>query len=165
MNSILARVAWCAAICTATPIPLLAKPVLHPEGSVMVDRGNGFERVTDTVQIQPGDFVVVNEGSAKVTCDSGWTGRLEAGRMYRIERTICEDVGQQGDLSHGGNSGAEAGTNAASQAAGTVGGGAVGSAGGISTVALVVGGVAIAVGVGGALIAGSSKSKSGSASP
>lgn len=165
MNSISARVAWCAAICAAAPIPVLAKPVLHPEGSVMVDRGNGFERVTDTVQIQPGDVVVVNEGSARVTCNSGWTGRLEAGRMYRIERTICEEVGQLGDPSQGGNIGAEAGTNASSQAGGMVGGGAVGSAGGISTVALVVGGVAIAVGVGGALVAGSSKSKTGGASP
>lgn len=131
----------------------------------MVNRGNGLERVTSTVQIQTGDIVVVNEGSARVTCDSGWTGRLEAGRIYRVEPTICEEAGQNGDPSHGGSSGVEAGTNAGSQAGGTIGGGAVGGGGGISTVAIVVGGMAIAVGVGGALVAGGSKGKKGSASP
>ena len=44
---------------------------MSPDGVVLVNRGNGFERVTDAVTLNPGDLVLVNQGGASVGPNAG----------------------------------------------------------------------------------------------
>lgn len=130
------RLGACVAALGTLPSGAIASPTLTTHGVVLIDRGNGFERVPETTTVRPGDTVMVNEGSAQLACENGWSGNLEAGRVYRIEATICEAPSQHA---------AEPGIGQTT----TLG------TGGVSTIAMIGIGAALAVGVGVGLLSDS----------
>lgn len=91
---------------------------IAPKGVVLVNTGNGFVRINGPTEVKPGDMVMVNEGNAQVSYNSGSVANLQPGQVYTIgnEAAVGAEVGAAG---------------------------AAGGIGGLSTTALVVGGLAI----------------------
>lgn len=134
--------------------------IVAPNGVVLVNRGNGFERVNGTVQLGNGDRVLVNEGSATAICQNGTPTDMSPGSVYTIGSTVCgtaveqqaangtqdsvnaadaanngqDPVGGQGGnqgSSGSGSSGASGGANSVANGSGTAGtGGGTGGGGG-----------------------------------
>jgi|CXWL01.1.fsa_nt_gi hypothetical protein len=114
---------------------------LTPNGIVLLNRGNGFERVNSPTDCHPTDRVLVSDGSAQIAYRNGSLVGLHPGQLYTVGDPDRDDAG------------ALVNPHGAHGAYGAAGGGAVGAAGasagigGISTTALVVGGIAAAAGV------------------
>ena len=115
-----------------------AAATVTPHGSVLINRGNGFERVSNPSDCGPGDMIMINEGHAKITYADGRGGDLQSGQVY-----TCGNEGQILPDS--------------STTAGPGQGGPGGGSGGLSTTALVIGGVVIAAGVVGIIASKSGK--------
>lgn len=58
--------------------------ILTSNGVVMVNRGNGFELVQGATEVNPGDTVLVNEGSAQMVYPDGTTAALEPGQLHTV---------------------------------------------------------------------------------
>ncbi len=110
---------------------------LTPNGTVMINQGNGYQSVTGPTQVGPGDMIMVNSGTAQVTTANGTVLSLEPGQVYTI-----------GSLAGAGTGTAVAGTGA-----------------GLSTTTLIVGGVVVAGGAAAAIAASSKGSSKKSSSP
>ena len=61
---------------------------INPQGVVLVNSGNGFVQINGPTQIKPGDMVMVNEGSAQVSYESGSVANLQPGQVYTIGNEI-----------------------------------------------------------------------------
>lgn len=83
-----------ATICAASSA---SAAIVAPNGVVLINRGNGFERATSTVQLATGDMVMVSEGSAIAVCGNGTSADMSPGSVYTIGSTACSDApaGQQ----------------------------------------------------------------------
>lgn len=121
---------FCGAAHAATLTPIA--------GDVLLNQGAGYKPVAGPVEVKAGDSILVNpDGSAQLTYDACATYEIKPGDVvYVAER------------------------DAINCAAGADGAGGLGAAGGLGVNGLVVGGLAVAVGVG--VVAGVS---SGSDSP
>ena len=121
---------------------------LTPNGIVLLNRGNGFERVNSPTDCHPTDRVLVSDGSAQIAYRNGSLVGLHPGQLYTVGDPDRDDAGALVNP-HG----AHGAYGAAGASGGAAGGGAAGAAGasagigGISTTALVVGGIAVAAGV------------------
>lgn len=121
--------------------------VLTANGVVMVNRGNGFQVVQGATEVNPGDSVLVNEGSAQLTYPDGTTASLEPGQLHSVAE--APPAGTPG-------------TPPAEVVTST--GGA--TTGGLTTTTMIVGGVAIVGGIGLAVSASKpSEKKSSPSSP
>lgn len=118
-----------------------------PNSVVMINRGNGFESVNGPTSVNPGDTVMVNEGSANMSYPDGTSNAIESGQVHTV-----------GNTAPAGAPGAQPGVTGAE---GGVAGGGTGTIGGISTTTLAIGGV-VAGGVAGAVVYANSQAKSSS---
>ena len=154
-SAVFAAMAWGAMAASAADTTTIS-----PNGVVLINRGNGFERVHEATQLHPGDMVMVNEGSAQLACADGSAGALQPGQVYTVGSSNCGNLPT--DAGPPGDPGAEALVETGAEAGGLAG---VAGIGGMSTTTLVVGGVAIAAGVGVAASAAANKKKKNQASP
>jgi hypothetical protein len=111
---------------------------LTPNGTVLINKGNGFVQVTGPIEVVPGDMVMVNEGTAQMTFPDGSVASMQPGQVYTV----------------GSAGGAGAGAGVAA--------GAGAGAGGLSATTLIVGGVVVAGGAAAAIAASNSGKKSSS---
>lgn len=112
------------------------------QGEVLVNAGQGLKPVTGAANLKAGDIVIAQKGSAKLIYPDGCTINIDPGASATIsEKSPCA---------------AQASTQTGQVAAAA-------PAAGLSTTALVVGGVAIAGGL--ALAASQKNDKKKSASP
>ena len=142
---------------------------MSPDGVVLVNRGNGFERVTDAVTLNPGDLVLVNQGGASVGCGDGSSGALSPGRVYTVSSSMCSNLNNPANQAAmtpepppGVDPGAAPDGPVGPDGAPT--GAEGGAPGGMSTTTMMIGAgaVAVSVGIG---VAASQLGKKKSASP
>ena len=60
---------------------------LTSNGTVLVNKGQGFKPVTGTQQVQLGDNVMVQNGSAQITFNDGSVMQLPEGGTYAVPAT------------------------------------------------------------------------------
>lgn len=141
---------------TASTIAAIAEAgTLTPTGNVMLNRGRGFEVVSQTTACDPTDQVLVNQGTAHIVYTDGSRADLAPGRLYVVGRSRRERDDRGAIVLNGG----PGGHGSIGSAASAGGGAAAGGIGGVSTTGLVVGGLVAAGGIG-LLVAGSSKPSS-----
>jgi hypothetical protein len=127
---------FCAAL-LILPATALAATLQSINGEVLVDSGGGFNVVSGPVTLNPGDTVIANPGSsAQIVYDNGCTVPVQPGAVVAVHaQPPCSTEAE------GGSSG-----------------------GGISSTALLVGGAAVGLGVGAAVLL-SADDDEGPASP
>ena len=80
--------------------PAFAATLGSVQGVVMVNRGNGYQTVQGTVQLNPGDVVVVNPGgSAQLSYADGCSVQVQVGAVVTVgEQSPCatQTTGPQG---------------------------------------------------------------------
>ncbi|MGO9547579.1 MAG: hypothetical protein ACLPPF_22655 [Rhodomicrobium sp.] len=54
------------------------------QGTVLINRGGGFQPVTGDVKVLPGDRIDAREGSAFITYDNGCTARVGPGVVATV---------------------------------------------------------------------------------
>jgi hypothetical protein len=83
-----------------------AAVLANVHGSVIVNRGDGFQPAQTGAQIVPGDRVRVNEGSAEILYDNGCAVKIGAGQMVAVLYTgpACKAASSSSPSSTGGTS-------------------------------------------------------------
>ena len=83
-----------AGIAPLTSTSSEAMPLVVQKGDVMVNRGNGFQVVTGSVEVEPGSTVVVQEGgAAEFVCSE--SSRMAVGPGYHPVPIECATVPQE----------------------------------------------------------------------
>ena len=134
----------CAATMVAGHAASAQQPVLTPNGSVMVNQGNGFSAVQGPTPVSPSDMVVVNNGTAQIS-DGTTSVSLTPGNVYTVGNVMGGAPPPAGGGGLGGGLGG--------------GGGGVGGTGGLPA-----GVIAAGVGIGAAAAIGVAVSSSSSSS-
>lgn len=142
------------------------------QGVVQINRGQGFEPVTGSSPVNPGDVVTVQPGgNAQVVYPDGSIQPVQPGSVATVGpgATAPATAGGQQVLTQAANPspGAGAGGTAGGGAAGggAAGGGAgaaAGGLGGLSGTSLVLGAAAVGIGVGAAVYVVQSQNKAAS---
>lgn len=80
MNTTLRHLGSCLMlIVTATSVQAGS---VSPNGVVLINRGNGFEAIAQPTHLRPGDRVLVQSGSAQITCRDGSVAHLHSGQLF-----------------------------------------------------------------------------------
>jgi hypothetical protein len=96
--------------------PALAASVQDLQGTVQVDRGNGFRTVTGSQIVADGNRVMVgNTGGATIVYDNGCRERVKPGQIVVVSTPACQAANVDGGANAGGlgGVGASATTGAA----------------------------------------------------
>jgi hypothetical protein len=92
--------------CLVLGAPAIAATLGSVQGQVMVNRGNGYQSVQGTVELNPGDVVVVNPGgSAQLSYADGCSVQVAVGSVVTVaEQSPCvtQTTGPQGFAPPGG---------------------------------------------------------------
>lgn len=97
-------------------------------GSVLVNRGKGFNAVTGITTANPGDVVMArNNGAAEIVFEDGCVVKVESGNLVRIAEgpSPCAAAGSAAAASGAGNGGLSTATIVAGAA--VVGGAVIGA--------------------------------------
>ncbi len=136
------RVALLVASMLTVAAPAGAATLSLSSGNVLVNTGNGFVRATEGQQVNPGTRIMIGTGggNATIAYDLSCLERVTPGQVVTVKRSspCAADSGQSSD-----NSGSSGNTGG--------GGGGTGTGniiGGVPDTAVVVGGVAAAIGAG-----------------
>jgi len=131
------HVAVWLALAAAITTPLGAATLNQVQGEVLVSHGSGYQPVNGTIELQAGDSVIANPGSsAQIVYGETCHQEVQAGSVVFIEESApCATQSQ---------------TQEAAQGAGEATSATAGIAG-VDTTTLIVGGVAVAGGVGAAI--------------
>lgn len=68
---------------------------LTPNGVVLINRGNGFEVVSQQINVLPTDRVMISSGSAQITYDDGSIANLQQGYVYSVGSPNLPPSGSQ----------------------------------------------------------------------
>jgi hypothetical protein len=83
-----------------------AAVLANVHGSVIVNRGEGFQPAQAGTSVVPGDRVRVNEGSADILYENGCSVKIGAGQMVAVLHTppACKGTNSPSPTSSGGGS-------------------------------------------------------------
>ena len=146
--------------------PLSAATLQVTQGKAQINRGQGFEPVTNTSTVNPGDIVTVQPGgNAQIVYPDGTIQPIEPGGVASVGAGTTAPVPGQQVVTEG----QQVVTQAANPEGGPPGGGAGagGAAGGLgaggwSGTTLAIGAVAVGVGIGVAVYAAQNQNKGAS---
>lgn len=157
----LRAISWAMALSLMTS-PLCAATLQVTQGTVQINRGQGFEPVTGSTTVNPGDVVTVQPGgNAQIVYPDGSIQPVQPGSVASVgpgsaAPAPVESGGQQ-VLSQAANPGGlPGGAGGAGGAAGGLG------AGGLSGTAIAIGAVAVGVGIGVAVYVAQNQNKGAS---
>jgi hypothetical protein len=136
------------ALAAAAGTPALAATVLSDQGHVLVNHGEGYRLVTQPTEVAPGHLVIVNPGGAgRVAYPDGCTVDVRPGAVYSVApRSPCAPSASATHVETGGTIKEPPAAPPPQE--------------GNSYLPLIVGGTAIAVGVGVLVAAGGDKGAS-----
>lgn len=162
-------------ISTSIPATVHAATLQATQGVVQINRGSGFEPVTGSTTVNPGDIVTVQPGgNAQVVYPDGSIQAVQPGAVVTVgpgstaPATASAGGGQQ-ILTQAATAPATGAADAGAADAGAAGGGAAGGApagagglAGLSGTTLAIGAVAVGVAVGAAVYVVQNQNKAAS---